>query len=905
MVKAIIELSKYFFVINLCIYTLISYIVLVRDDEQRKSFPFFLQYSCIFLNHIIGCFVLLSANRNITYFFYPLIQILILFSFIILMRALYPYSNRLLSSHVVLLLSVGLLMLTRLSLNKSIKQFAIISFALVIALIIPKFMKFLTVIYRSKWICCIFSIFVLSLVLLSGNLVNGSKISFSIKGISFQPSEFVKILFVIFIAAMLSDARNFFDICLTTFFAAIHVILLVASKDLGSALLYFTCYIFMLYVSTTHKRYLILGGIFAFFASFISYRLFSHVRVRVLAWMDPWSDITAKGYQVAQSLFAIGTGNWFGMGFSSGIPSSIPYVEQDFIFSALCEEFGVVFGILLIAVCVNLFLEILHVANDCEENFLKYCAYGLGMFYIAQIFLTVGGNTKFVPLTGVTLPFISYGGSSILSSIVMISIVQGLFLNYNAVLTQQEPASKRKQIVFTSSLYSLVFLMIIGHMIYFIQFESPKVINNAYNGKRQEIVASKTIRGNIVASDGTVLATTKTDHDNQNRVYPYENMFSHVIGYATKGKMGLEKNMNMYLVSSNIPINDKLEDDIADKKHIGNTVCTTFDMNLQKAAYDALGVYDGAIIVTRPNTGEILAMVSKPDFDPSKIEEQWDSLIEDETSSILVNRATQGLYPPGSTFKIFTALEYMRENPETYKTYSFICNGKYTNGEDTISCYHRTKHGNIDFLTSFAKSCNSSFANIGMSLDKKDFATTLNKCRFNNKWDTTFEIKQSLVTISETSSSSNVMQTSIGQGQTQITPIHIATITQAIANGGKMMKPYMVDCIKNANGTVIKKYEPEKIDQIMSEEEADTLKQMMIAVVEQGTGTRLQSDSFKAAGKTGSAEFNARGDSHAWFTGFTYDTDDPIQITVIMEDAGSGGEFAVPVARRILDSYYD
>lgn len=235
--------------------------MLRKDDEQRKVFPFFVQYVCIFVNHMVGSFVLLSVNQDITYFFFPLIQIIVLFAFLILMRAFYPYANRLLSAHVILLLSIGLLMLTRLSLTKSVKQFTIVTCSLLIALLIPAFMKHIEWVYKCKWIYGIVNVAVLSLVLISGNLVNGSKLSFTIRGISFQPSEFVKISYVLFLAALLADMKRFRALVCTTVLAAAHVLLLVASKDLGSALIFFTVFVFMVYVATAKKRYLLFGGV--------------------------------------------------------------------------------------------------------------------------------------------------------------------------------------------------------------------------------------------------------------------------------------------------------------------------------------------------------------------------------------------------------------------------------------------------------------------------------------------------------------------------------------------------------------------------------------------------------------------------------------------------------------------
>lgn len=914
MLRAIIELSKYILVINILLYTVISFITLKKDDRERRGVVFVLQYIMIFVNHMTGSLVLLSSRQDFTYLFFPVFQMLAVFAYLVLMRAIYPKSNRLILNHMAMLLSIGFVILTRLSLTRSVRQFMIVAVSLIIGLIVPSLMKQFKLIKNCEFIFAAVGIGILGAVLIRGSFVNGSKLSFSVLGLSFQPSEFVKIIYVLFIACILARAKHFYHIVLSAVLAAIHVLILVASKDLGSALIYFITYILLLFVATRKLRYLIAGLAGGAAASYISYFLFSHVRVRVEAWLDPWNDINATGYQIAQSLFGIGTGGWFGMGIDAGNPSSVPYVEQDFIFSAVCEEYGVLFGICLIAICVNLFLEMVHVAHSCMEPFVKYASYGLGIVYISQLFLTIGGNSKFIPLTGVTLPLISYGGSSVLASVMMFSVVQGFYIN-NDVLLEYEgddldededafvPYIPKRYMNSAAGVFTALFVCICVYLAHFVYYDSAKVINNSYNAKRQEILAAKTIRGDILSSDRQVLATTLAGSDE--RYYPYSEVFAHCIGYASNGRMGIEQNANIYLVSSNISLNSKLQDDFADEKHMGNTVVTTLHTRLQKLAYDALGMYEGAVVITEPETGKILAMVSKPDFDPNTINDIWNELISDNESSILVNRVTQGLYPPGSTFKILTALEYIRENPYSYEDYSFDCNSQYRSGENVINCFHGTRHGTVDFTRSFAKSCNSSFANIGLSLDRGSFERTLDTLYFNHNLPVDFVSNKSSVSDKLESNDNAMIQTVIGQGETQVTPLHLAMITAMIANGGEMMQPYMIDHVENADGSIVTSFKPESLGQLISTEEADTLKQLMSAVVEEGTGTRLKSDSYSAAGKTGSAEYNSNSDSHAWFTGFTYDTDRPLQITVIMEGAGSGGEYAVPVARRILDGYYE
>ena len=427
-----------------------------------------------------------------------------------------------------------------------------------------------------------------------------------------------------------------------------------------------------------------------------------------------------------------------------------------------------------------------------------------------------------------------------------------------------------------------------------------ELINNSYNG-RQEIFAAQNTRGSIFAAGGQVLAETQTDADgNERRVYPYDNLFAHAVGYATNGRFGVEAAANYYLINSNAKLSDKVASDVAGSKYPGDSVVTTLEV-----AAKSLGVYKGAIIVSEPSTGRILAMVSKPDFNPNEIDTLWDGLIQDKESTVLLNRVTQGLYPPGSTFKIVTALEYIRENPDSYGQYSYQCNGRYSSGQDTINCYHGSVHGHEDFTRSFAKSCNASFANIGMTLDRTRWGQTLDGLLFNQELPVSFAYNKSKLVVNADTSDSDILQASIGQGTTQITPLHLNMITCAIANGGTVMKPYLVDHVKNNEGTVIKQFSPDSYKELLTQTEAAALTELMTAVVESGTGTKLAGLTYTAAGKTGSAEFNnVKTDSHAWFTGFAPAQEPEVCVTIIIEGAGSGGDYAVPIAKRIFDEYF-
>ncbi len=261
-----------------------------------------------------------------------------------------------------------------------------------------------------------------------GNNSYGAQLSLSLGGFSFQPSEFVKISFVFFVAAMFYHSTNIFSVAVTSLVTAAHILVLVLSRDLGSALIFFTTYLAMLFVATGNWLYLLSGAAAGGCGSVLAYGLFAHVRVRVAAWKNPWEDIGNQGYQVTQSLFAIGTGGWFGMGLYQGMPYKIPVVGKDFVFAAISEELGGIFALCVLLICLGCFLQFMMIAGKMQAAFYKLVAFGLGMEYIVQVFLTVGGVVKFIPSTGVTLPFISYGGSSVLSTFILFGVMQGLFV---------------------------------------------------------------------------------------------------------------------------------------------------------------------------------------------------------------------------------------------------------------------------------------------------------------------------------------------------------------------------------------------------------------------------------------------------------------------------------------------
>lgn len=462
-----------------------------------------------------------------------------------------------------------------------------------------------------------------------------------------------------------------------------------------------------------------------------------------------------------------------------------------------------------------------------------------------------------------------------------------------------------RHILYISYGVAALFFALAVYFSYFLLVKSEDVINNSYNA-RLDSFADRVIRGELRSSDGRILAKTQVDEaGNETRVYPYDRLFAHVVGYSSKGKAGLESLANFYLLTSHINLAEQVIHELSSVKSQGDHVVTTLDVDLQKAAYDALGNRNGAVIVMEPDTGKILAMVSKPDFNPNQLDEEWEDLISpDNKSGQLLNRASQGLYPPGSTFKIVTALEYIRENPSGYRDYGFDCNGRYRNGDYTIKCYHETAHGNQDLVRSFANSCNGAFSSLGLLLDLNGLKNTAEQLLYNKELPVSIAYNQSSYSLADGADVWQILQTSIGQGQTQVTPLHNMMITAAIANGGTLMRPYLIDHVENAGGDVIKKFMPQSYGSLMTAGESDALTELMTAVVTEGTGSALRGASYTAAGKTGSAEFDSEKETHAWFTGFAPAKQPKVAVCVIVEEGGSGGQTAAPIARTLFDLYF-
>lgn len=467
----------------------------------------------------------------------------------------------------------------------------------------------------------------------------------------------------------------------------------------------------------------------------------------------------------------------------------------------------------------------------------------------------------------------------------------------------KEKKKENNELRRTMAFFSVVFLVMIFYYGYDL-YQSESIVNNSYN-KRLKAYSEKIVRGNIVTADGKVIATTTTDDEgNEIREYPYDNMFAHVVGMNTRGKTGLEKAYDYNLLTTELNPILKAINEFKEKKSPGNNINTTLNYKIQKASYDALGNSDGAVVVMDNKTGAILAMVSKPDYNPNNLEKLWDKIDSGKAKNgFLLNRATQGMYTPGSTFKIFTSLEYMRQN-KNYKDFTYKCSGTKVFANYPINCYNKTVHGNEDITKAFANSCNGFFATLGTELDIKEFSEDMTDCLFNSKLPVKIEYNKSSFSLNENSTTFDITQSSIGQGTTLVTPLHMVMIANAISNNGMMMKPLLVSSITDYNGSIISEFNPEKYKRIMSKTESQNLKEMMEAVTDYGTGRIFKSASYKTGGKTGTAQIDSKNNVNSWYVGYASKGKKDYSISVVIEDVPDGSVKAVECAKKIFDNIF-
>lgn len=457
-----------------------------------------------------------------------------------------------------------------------------------------------------------------------------------------------------------------------------------------------------------------------------------------------------------------------------------------------------------------------------------------------------------------------------------------------------------KRLVFVMIFFVILFMFLTLYLVYFQLFKAKAIADDSHN-RRLWLNEDLVKRGSIYDRNGNVLAYSQKDESGkQVRIYNYPESSAPVTGYSstTYGKTGIEKSYNKELLAISGENFSQFRKMVV-KNDTGNDLHLSIDQNIQNIIFNYLKGYKGSCVVMNPSTGQVLAMVSTPSFNPNTLDNDWNNLIQ-TTDGRLVNRATQGLYRPGSAFKIVTAASILDNKIDT---------GYNDEGSEIVQGYEIKNYGDqvfgsLDLRGAFINSANTYFANKAINLGKDELAKTSESFAFNKDYKFDLDKNKSVIPFKDLNEADLAM-TGFGYGKTQVTPLHMTMVTSAIANNGLMMKPRILDKITNKEGDTVFEAEEEILSKATSEKTANTIRDLMVEVVNSGTGRAAYLDWVQLAGKTGTAD-KADGNIDAWFVGFAPAYEPKIAFAIVIEDSqGTGGEVAAPIAGNIIRDIFN
>ncbi|MFZ5909459.1 MAG: FtsW/RodA/SpoVE family cell cycle protein [Chloroflexota bacterium] len=517
----------------------------------------------------------------------------------------------------------------------------------------PRFFPDFGLVRRYKYILLACGLFLTALTLFLGSnpAGTGPRLWLGCCGIYFQPSEPLKLLFVAYLASYLADrlpARNRLIPLLfpTLFVTGLALLLLFVQRDLGTASIFILIYSIVVYIATGYRRALLVSASALTLAGVSGYFLVGVIRLRIEAWLNPWADPSGRAYQIVQSLLAIANGGVTGRGPGLGSPSLVPIAHSDFIFTAIAEETGLAGVIGLLALTGLLVARSLKLAMLSPDRFRRLLAAGVGAYFSVQSLLIIGGNLRILPLTGVTLPFVSYGGSSLLTSF---TALFALMLISNQAEEEPAPLPRPQPYYLISGLVGLGLVAMALGVGWWGIIRGPDLLTRTDNARRS--ISDRYVqRGALLDRNNIPLNLTEGQIGDLTRVYYYPAL-GPVFGYTHPiyGQAGLEASLDDYLrgLQGNPASLVWWHHVLYGTPPPGLDVRTSIDVALQAKADSLLGAHTGAVVLLNAGTGEILAMASHPGFDPGDLDEQGPALALDENAPLL-NRATLGRYPPGN-----------------------------------------------------------------------------------------------------------------------------------------------------------------------------------------------------------------------------------------------------------------
>ena len=862
---------------------------------------------------------------------------------------------------VFALSGIGITFVTRLEPSASMGQIVYLFLGVALMVGTLAVVKNLEVVKRYKYVLGAAGIALLVLPMLIGTEIYGSKLWIKIGSFQFQPGEFAKVFIVLFLAGYLAENRELLSISNRTvlgvklprlrllypLFIVWGVCLLVVAfeRDLGSALLFYTIFLIMLYVATGRVSYVLIGLVLLAVGAFGMYQIMGHVQVRVAIWLDPFKDAQNLGFQIVQALYSLADGGLLGVGIGKGLGGdTIPVVASDMIFAAIGEEMGLLGGAAVLLLFMLFAVRGLTTAARAKSDLAAFSAAGLTAAISFQAFTIVGGVTKLIPLTGVTLPFMSQGGSSLLASFVIVALLlragdeatgrsteiantsteltpvgyrpggsRGSHMRRPALDTPESGLLGRvalaNRLTRTVFLFTALFAVLIGNLTYIQVFKAAEYQDMPSNN--HTITKARYIkRGSIITADGLTLAESIQQEDGTYvRSYPNGNLAAHAVGYYSQqyGSSGVESSQDKTLTGSKDYSSwQNALSSLAGITEPGNSVQLTIDSRIQQAAEQALAGRKGAIVVLDPRTGAVLAWASAPAYDNTDIAAAMEAAnASGGADTSMFDRATQALYSPGSTFKTVT-LSSALENGVAALSSTYSSPGRMEIGGADVVSVNEQGHGTITLDRAFAVSSNTVFGQVAEQLGADQLVATAQAFGYGQNLGIDFSTAASIMPDPADMSTWELAWAGagqpVGQGHTpgpQTTVMQNAVIAAAIANNGIAMNPYVVGQILAPDGTVVKTTRERSIGQAVSSGTAEQVKEAMLDVVQNGSGSAAGIAGVKVAGKTGTAETNS-ATPNSTFIGFApYDTP-TLAVSLVLEETTENEATAAAVAGQVL-----
>ncbi len=575
-----------------------------------------------------------------------------------------------------LLTGWGLLTIWRLDESFGIRQTIWLGISILTLILAIRFLKSLNFLRTYKYLFLSGGLFITALTLIFGTnpLGYGPRLWLGCCGVYFQPSEPLKLLLVIYLAAYLADRVNFqlfsFPLLVPTLVVTgLALTLLLVQRDLGTASIFVFIFTTLIFLATGKRRVLAGATSFLAIALFLGYFFIDIIRIRIIGWVNPWNDPSGNSYQIVQSLLAVANGGTLGRGLGIGSPLLVPVAISDFIYAAIAEETGLVGTLGLLALIWLILARGLIVALRATDRFRRYLAAGVVAYLGIQSLLIIGGNVRLLPLTGVTLPFVSYGGSSLITSFAALFL---LLIISNVEDGEPAPLQEPRPYSILAGILALGLFATALSTAWWSVIRAPDLLLRTDNPRRT-IADRFVLRGALVDRDNQLINVTEGQSGSYERVYLYPDL-APISGYThpVYGQAGLEATLDNYLRGlqgnpSSLILGNEM---VYGTPPTGLDVRLSIDLDLQAKTDQLLQDNSGAVILMNAETGEILVMASHPTYNPNTLDAEGETLSQDKSSPLL-NRATQGLYPIGSALLPLIKAEFGARQPSSSELQTF------------------------------------------------------------------------------------------------------------------------------------------------------------------------------------------------------------------------------------------